>query len=301
MKNLLLTALLTLVAFAGYADDDNDNNNKLRIIHAGVDGYGTTQPKGTVHVTKAIGRVYFTVDGDNSHGQSGHDNGNNNTLTFTWTATLNGLPVTSLNGNTGTIIQGVYAIDVIVNDNQPFKIGDNPLVVQIHNTTRKQNSNDEDDESGYNQNNKAEFNIKYDKPLPVELVSFSATASKGAAVLNWTTAMEVGFNYFVVQKSANGSDFVTVGAVKATGNRSNYRYEAPNEGGNYFRLKLVDNDASFTFSPVIFVTSERSIVSTELFDLNSRKLPADAPKQGFMVIVETTGAGVRTVRKVFYQ
>jgi hypothetical protein len=301
MKNLLLTALLTLVAFAGYADDDNDNNNKLRIIHAGVDGYGTTQPKGTVHVTKAIGRVYFTVDGDNSHGQSGHGNGNNNTLTFTWTATLNGLPVTSPNGNTGTIIQGVYAIDVIINDNQPFKIGDNPLVVQIHNTTRKQNSNDEDDESGYNQNNKAEFNIKYNKPLPVELISFSAVGNNGKAVLNWATAMESGFNYFGVEKSTNGVDFVGVGVVSATGSRSTYRYDTSYRGGTYFRLKLVDNDGSFKFSPVAYVPSDPATFTTDYFDITGRKLSPDLPKQGLMVEVETSNTGVRKVRKVCYQ
>ena len=138
-------------------------------------------------------------------------------------------------------------------------------------------------------------------PLPVELVTFTGVGDKGSVTLSWATAIECDFNYFSVQKSTNGTDFVTIGAVKAIGSGTSYKYKTPSEGEAYFRLRMVDNDASFKFSPIVYVNTDEAVFSIETFDFNGRKIPSDSHKQGFMIIVKTKPNGQRTSSKVFIQ
>jgi|GEM_PF-1258477 len=62
--------------------------------------------------------------------------------------------------------------------------------------------------------------LTMEQPLPVTLVSFNATALKDKVVLLWSTATEVNSSVFEVQRSINGTNFKTIGAVPASGNSS---------------------------------------------------------------------------------
>jgi hypothetical protein len=91
--------------------------------------------------------------------------------------------------------------------------------------------------------------------LPVTLTSFDAIAKNNAAELTWNTASESNSSYFAVERSSNGREFKEIGRVKSAGNSStakNYRFtdDAPLSGNNYYRLKMVDLDASFKLSEV---------------------------------------------------
>jgi hypothetical protein len=95
-------------------------------------------------------------------------------------------------------------------------------------------------------------------PLPVELSAFTATlVSKAAVRLAWATASEQNSRAFEVERSADGVAFTAVGTVAAAGNSSRARaYELLDgklPGGAallYYRLKQVDADGSFSYSPV---------------------------------------------------
>lgn len=91
--------------------------------------------------------------------------------------------------------------------------------------------------------------------LPVEMVSFTATAQKNANLIQWITASEINSSYFEIEKSENGRDFKTIARIEAAGNSSTERkYEYPDlnvQGMAYYRLKEVDLDGTSTFSKVI--------------------------------------------------
>ncbi len=94
-------------------------------------------------------------------------------------------------------------------------------------------------------------------PLPVTLVSFQA-ALKGAAVhITWKTGVEENVKEFEVERSTNGIDFTTIGFVQA--GKTNYLFldEAPLAGKNYYRLKPVDQDGAYSFSPIVMVNVKR--------------------------------------------
>ena len=92
-------------------------------------------------------------------------------------------------------------------------------------------------------------------PLPVSLVDFTATKQNKVVDLNWQTSIEQNSSYFDVEFSRDGSKFESIGKVKASASSStlkNYslKHLSPVNGLNYYRLKLVDVDGSFTYSTV---------------------------------------------------
>ena len=95
-------------------------------------------------------------------------------------------------------------------------------------------------------------------PLPVELSAFTATATGPAAVrLAWATASEKNSRQFDVERSGNGQSFAAIGMVAAAGSstaaRSYELLDAKLPAGLvrlYYRLKQVDLDGTFSYSPV---------------------------------------------------
>lgn len=91
--------------------------------------------------------------------------------------------------------------------------------------------------------------------LPVNLISFSAKATGLMASLDWATASESGNAYFDVERSSDAQSFTRVGRVTGQGTttaRQQYTFtdESPASGANYYRLKQVDADGKFSYSPI---------------------------------------------------
>ncbi len=94
--------------------------------------------------------------------------------------------------------------------------------------------------------------------LPIELLFLQGLARKGEVDLEWATASEMNSAYFVVERSANSMDFISLGRVSAAGNsqkRIDYAYTDtdPMGGVNYYRLRMVDLDGSSEVSNTIAV------------------------------------------------
>ncbi|MCE7042807.1 T9SS type A sorting domain-containing protein [Dyadobacter sp. CY312] len=92
-------------------------------------------------------------------------------------------------------------------------------------------------------------------PLPVKLTGFDVQKEGLSARLNWATTEEVNSDSFEVQHSADARNWKTVAEVKSNGdskglNNYNYTHTTPVEGINYYRLRMVDRDATFAFSRI---------------------------------------------------
>jgi hypothetical protein len=91
-------------------------------------------------------------------------------------------------------------------------------------------------------------------PAPLKLLFFKAYSDNQKTYLNWETASEVNFDRFILQKSNNAIEFTEVNTIPAS---SNKQYEAVDENPGlettYYRLKILDKDASFSYSKIIEV------------------------------------------------
>lgn len=94
--------------------------------------------------------------------------------------------------------------------------------------------------------------------LPVTLVSFTAKALDNAIELKWVTETEINNDYFEVERSKDGRVFLPIGKVTGAGNSKtvqNYSFvdQQPYQGVSYYRLKQIDFDKRFEYSPTLSV------------------------------------------------
>lgn len=90
-------------------------------------------------------------------------------------------------------------------------------------------------------------------PLPLKLTSFSATCKDNTAIIAWTTGSESQLNEFVIHCSIDGTNWTQIGSVPAQNapNGANYSFtDATPQPGSLYRLEILDQDASSTYSPI---------------------------------------------------
>jgi hypothetical protein len=101
------------------------------------------------------------------------------------------------------------------------------------------------------------FNYPNPTPLPVTLTNFTAQYTKPNVALAWNSAQEIDFNYYELEHSSDGKAFSTTAIVfgaAENGHGAEYTYNDKSVAGKtgliYYRLKMVDIDGKFTYSPV---------------------------------------------------
>ncbi len=139
--------------------------------------------------------------------------------------------------------------------------------------------------------------------LPLELVQFSSTRNSGSSKLVWQTANETNTKNFVIERSKEGNTYQAIGTVNAAGTGAgqyNYTDAFKFSGNMYYRLKMVDIDGRFTYSPVIILKElpENKVTvypnpfdETFTIDLGSRDLLNSVAN-----IVDAKGGSVRKLR-----
>jgi hypothetical protein len=91
--------------------------------------------------------------------------------------------------------------------------------------------------------------------LPVKLSKWEAIPVNGKVKLQWTTSAELNASRFVIERSTDGINFSSIITVQASGNSQsdiNYNKEDndPLQGKSFYRLKIVDIDGQFEYSPI---------------------------------------------------
>lgn len=162
--------------------------------------------------------------------------------------------------------------------------------------------------------------IPFTTTLPVSLLDFTANKQGAVIALNWSTTQEINTSHFEIERSVNGANFGVIGLVQASGNSSiQHKYaqqdkNAPN-GTIAYRLKIVDADGHFNYSPIRVIQLENSgntvvypnpaksgftisfsgswqqkVVNAQLFDANGKRVYVNEWKQcPASVYVSTNG------------
>jgi hypothetical protein len=120
--------------------------------------------------------------------------------------------------------------------------------------------------SGINLQNGDRFtigNTDLSNPLPIQLISFNATAQQAEIKLQWSTSSELNNDFFTIQRSKDAESWEDVIEIKGAGTSSErIDYEAldglPYAGISYYRLKQTDFDKQYSYSGVRRVEVEQA-------------------------------------------
>ncbi len=110
--------------------------------------------------------------------------------------------------------------------------------------------------------NRPTLTVTYIVALPVSLTTFQGVEMPNGNKLNWETDQESGFSHFEVQrKTETDQDFVAIGRVNGgmenlTGGQYSFLDEEKKIGDNLYRLKMVDLDGAFKYSPLVTLRTE---------------------------------------------
>jgi hypothetical protein len=131
--------------------------------------------------------------------------------------------------------------------------------------------------------------------LPITLVDFQAIKTDEQAVkLDWITSSEKSSSHFEIERSINGILFEKIGQVDAKGNTQalqSYQYldRLPLNDWNYYRLKMVDLDGTFAYSPIRAVKIEVAIQKINVYPVpfeNTFQLDVESAwKEAYQVVL----------------
>jgi hypothetical protein len=101
----------------------------------------------------------------------------------------------------------------------------------------------------------ATYAITWAVALPLTLVSFEVKEVNHQAVLRWVTAQEENTHSFIIEQSRDGIKWSVTGQKAAAQNsvaKQSYAFTviSPGTGTSYYRLKMLDLDDTFTYSPL---------------------------------------------------
>jgi len=118
--------------------------------------------------------------------------------------------------------------------------------------------------------------------LPLKLISFKGEEKDNKDILTWTTTNEINTSHFIIEQSKNGAFFTPIGKLEASGkNAGNKSYEYTQQTilnpGGFYRLKMVDKDAAFSYSSIIRLNRNRSGELTGIYNIVNKQIMIKNP------------------------
>jgi len=105
------------------------------------------------------------------------------------------------------------------------------------------------------------------EPLPLKLGHFKGRITGKNIRLDWSTLQETNTHSFEIEVSYEQRSFLKLATVAAAGNSQakkdyNWSYVPLENGTAQFRLKMIDKDGKFAYSPVILLQRENAVPLT---------------------------------------
>jgi len=90
--------------------------------------------------------------------------------------------------------------------------------------------------------------------LPVKSIEVTAASAAKGVLVKWSVKGEDKVASYAIEQSSNGVVFNTLSSVKAGTTSYSYTDAAAKEGNNYYRIKVINNAGSVSYSEVVVVT-----------------------------------------------
>ena len=90
--------------------------------------------------------------------------------------------------------------------------------------------------------------------LPVVLTEFTVNDLNNTTIIKWNVTNEINLQQYIIEYSQDGIVFNTLAGILAT-DKSSYIYQYSALLNGFFRLKLINDNGTYTYSPVITLMS----------------------------------------------
>ena len=147
--------------------------------------------------------------------------------------------------------------------------------------------------------------------LPILLTQFNAKVSGKDVIINWTSALEINNDVYVLERAINNNEFQTIATIKGAGNSTNlnnytYTDKDNTRGVVAYRLKQIDFDGRFSVSSVVFVAKVSGLEILKAYpmpanDVFSLQLINDKNAEVEINIVGVNGQVVMTQKNTLKQ
>lgn len=133
-------------------------------------------------------------------------------------------------------------------------------------------------------------------PLPVTLSDFKARkTSHCGTMLSWTVTDAVNFSHFELEHCKPGERFSLLKSIAYINDQASYSYSyEAGEGMHHYRLKMVDHDGRYSYSPIVEVRLSCDPASAGLL-----VYPSPMPSgSAYKVRYEGSETGTATIRVI---
>jgi hypothetical protein len=136
--------------------------------------------------------------------------------------------------------------------------------------------------------------------LPVQLASFEGQRGAGENILKWKAVSESKMAYYAIERSKTGKDFSEVGQVESLNSTTATEYSFSDKiitsDNYYYRLKLVDDDGSFSYSKIVLVRfdepTEIKVFPTTFTSTLTLRIPSSKQETAQLIVVDISGKTV---------
>lgn len=145
--------------------------------------------------------------------------------------------------------------------------------------------------------------------LPIELINFKAMIqSEQDVMLLWSTASEKDNEGFEVERSLDNRNWSSLGFVRGMGTTTEkheytFHDERPLSGVNYYRLKQMDTDGRFQYTPMVVADLHGKSSQFDIFPNPSSEgavsVRAVSMQEGDATLEIFTWTGLRAYRETF--
>lgn len=159
--------------------------------------------------------------------------------------------------------------------------------------------------------------------LPVTLTDFKALKENTSVKLSWSTTEETNSERFDIERSKTGKQWEIIGSIAAQGEskvRNEYYFtdSNPSNGNNYYRLKMIDSDQTFSYSRInqlsvdnfkisvypnpatdfilIEAADQKDVSNIQLFDINGFRVYNSGEKSINAIDVRNIKAGIHLIK-----
>jgi len=137
-------------------------------------------------------------------------------------------------------------------------------------------------------------------PLPVRFAGFEAKRTGANVNLAWKVEAEEDLADYQIERSVDGSRFETIGTVAAAGaNNYGFADTKPVAGKSFYRIKAVDIDGKFMYSPIVVLNGTNQSVIFKVFPVPARNKitvqHSTITENANVIIASAEGRVVKTV------